>query len=133
MNKLKGLLADGDPETLYSLEDEIASGAFGTVYKGLHVATKQPVAIKVCEPTEDETMEDLLIEVSVLKQCSHPNIIHFFGAYKKGNELFIALELCEGGNITEYYEYEQVAFTEMQIAYLLRESLKVRWGRVCVG
>jgi len=95
MNKLKSLLTEGDPEAVYSLDDEIASGAFGTVYRGVMVATKQPVAIKICEPTEDETMEDLLIEVSVLKQCSHPNIIQFFGAYKKGNELFVRLCYCQ--------------------------------------
>ena len=44
----------GDPEQLYELHYEIASGAFGTVYCGTHTKTKVSAAVKICEPQEDE-------------------------------------------------------------------------------
>jgi hypothetical protein len=40
---------------------------------------------------EDETFDDLAIEIEILKLCSHKRVVKLFGAWKKGEELFVCL------------------------------------------
>jgi serine/threonine protein kinase len=88
------ILNPTDPETLYELIDEIASGAFGTVYRATYLETNEAVALKICclEDTQS-TLDELLIEVEILKRCSHPNIVKCFGAHHKGNDVVVSASL----------------------------------------
>ena len=49
------------------------------------------MAIKIITPDEDEIPEDLMIEIALLKKCQHPNIIEYFGGYRKGDEIFVSV------------------------------------------
>ena len=49
------------------------------------------MAIKIITPDEDEIPEDLMIEIALLKKVQHPNIIQYFGGYRKGDEIFVCL------------------------------------------
>eukprot|EP01127_Copromyxa_protea_P016644 TRINITY_DN4980_c0_g1_i1.p1 TRINITY_DN4980_c0_g1~~TRINITY_DN4980_c0_g1_i1.p1 ORF type:complete len:1461 (+),score=442.57 TRINITY_DN4980_c0_g1_i1:40-4422(+) len=114
---------EGDPEELFFLEEEIAAGAFGTVYKGIHNVTGEVAAVKITQAEGDDEISDY-IELTVLRKCNHPNIIKFFGCWRKGVETFMALEYCGGGAISEFYQVWDIPWTEEQIAYVCRESLK---------
>jgi len=48
------------------------------------------VAVKIIQPEEDEALEDIMVEIDILKKCNHENIVKFYGAYKKGDELFVS-------------------------------------------
>lgn len=106
------LLDKEDVDTIFSLEQEIASGSFGTVYKvfffecflfifpfihiithqGTYLPTGETLAIKIITPDEDELPEDLMIEIALLKKIQHPNIIKYFGGYRKGDEIFVSCD-----------------------------------------
>jgi hypothetical protein len=45
--------------------------------------------VKIITPDSEEVPEDLMVEIAFLKQISHPNIIKFFGGYRKGDEIFV--------------------------------------------
>ena len=49
------------------------------------------MAIKIITPDEDEIPEDLMIEIALLKKCQHPNIVKYFGGYRKGDEIFVRM------------------------------------------
>ena len=57
----------------------------------MHLPTGKTMAVKIITPEEDEIPEDLMIEIAVLKQCKHKNIVEFFGGYRKGDEIFVSL------------------------------------------
>ncbi|CAF4901710.1 unnamed protein product, partial [Rotaria sp. Silwood1] len=62
-------------------------------------------------------------EILMMLQCSHPNIIAYFGSYLKRDKLWIAMELCAGGSMQDiYHVYGPLG--ELQIAYILKETLK---------
>ena len=56
----------------------------------MHLPTGKVMAVKIITPEEDEIPEDLMIEIAVLKQCKHQNIVEFFGGYRKGDEIFVS-------------------------------------------
>eukprot|EP01102_Stenamoeba_stenopodia_P011112 TRINITY_DN33_c0_g1_i1.p1 TRINITY_DN33_c0_g1~~TRINITY_DN33_c0_g1_i1.p1 ORF type:complete len:1122 (+),score=336.99 TRINITY_DN33_c0_g1_i1:64-3429(+) len=118
------IINPADPESVYALVDEIASGAFGTVYRATHLETKENVALKICPIEENSTLEELLVEVEILLKCQHPNIVRCYGAHLRGTELFIGMDLCGGGCITDIFQYEQVGLDEPLIAYLLHGTLQ---------
>lgn len=45
--------------------------------------------MKIIALEEDESFDDLKVEIALLKQCSHKNIVKYVGSWKKGEELFV--------------------------------------------
>eukprot|EP01102_Stenamoeba_stenopodia_P010444 TRINITY_DN3146_c0_g7_i1.p1 TRINITY_DN3146_c0_g7~~TRINITY_DN3146_c0_g7_i1.p1 ORF type:complete len:1411 (-),score=438.36 TRINITY_DN3146_c0_g7_i1:243-4475(-) len=125
MQKLEALLEPEDPDDLFELVDEIAVGSFGAVYKGIHTKTGQEMAVKICGIADDDAISDMVVEISALKKCKHPNIVGFYGAWKKkdSTEIVIAMELCEAA-VNNLYEITGEPMSEFHIAAIIRESLK---------
>lgn len=59
-------------------------GAFGTVYKAIHNETGQVAALKITKPEEngEATIPDV-VELYILKNCQHKNIVKLFGTWTK--------------------------------------------------
>eukprot|EP00013_Stygamoeba_regulata_P011760 CAMPEP_0177683942 /NCGR_PEP_ID=MMETSP0447-20121125/32127_1 /TAXON_ID=0 /ORGANISM="Stygamoeba regulata, Strain BSH-02190019" /LENGTH=447 /DNA_ID=CAMNT_0019193677 /DNA_START=204 /DNA_END=1543 /DNA_ORIENTATION=- len=117
------LIDPQDPDFLFELTEQLGKGAFGTVYKGLFKPTGEEVAVKICQPLENEDIEDLMTEVALLKLCKSTHVVRLVGAYMKGDEIFMALEYCDGGSITSIFDYIEKPFSEIQIAAIMRETL----------
>eukprot|EP01105_Mastigella_eilhardi_P020271 TRINITY_DN4815_c0_g1_i1.p1 TRINITY_DN4815_c0_g1~~TRINITY_DN4815_c0_g1_i1.p1 ORF type:complete len:954 (-),score=341.97 TRINITY_DN4815_c0_g1_i1:62-2923(-) len=113
-----------DPNDVLTLASVIAEGSFGTVYKGSFNPTGDTLAIKIIQLEEGETFSDLVIEIDVLSKCHCPNIVQYFGSWRRGDELFIAMELCDGGSASDLYQDLKESFSEAMIAYITRETLK---------
>lgn len=121
--RLKAQFDQGDPDDIFTLEEEIASGSFGVVYKGKHNTQGGHFAVKIITPEEDEVLDDFLVEITILRKCNHRNIVGFSGAWMKGEELFIAMELCDGGAVSDIYQICNEPLNEDQIGVITRETL----------
>lgn len=84
---------EGDPEEIYFLEEEIASGTFGSVYKAIHNKTGEIAALKITQPEEDDDLSQL-VELWILKNCDCPNIAKLYGTWRRGDETFVCSSLC---------------------------------------
>eukprot|EP01103_Thecamoeba_quadrilineata_P018500 TRINITY_DN705_c1_g2_i1.p1 TRINITY_DN705_c1_g2~~TRINITY_DN705_c1_g2_i1.p1 ORF type:complete len:1406 (-),score=421.12 TRINITY_DN705_c1_g2_i1:138-4355(-) len=122
--KIESLINSEDPDNLFELLEEIAAGAFGQVYKGRYLPTNELVAVKICPVQHDQVPEDIILEVAILKECQHPNIVKICGSYIKGRELFIAMELCEGGTVTDIIKFQKAPLKEDELASVVYEILK---------
>ena len=91
--------------------------------QGTHIPTGKSLAIKIITPDEDEIPEDLMIEIALLKQCSHENIVKYFGGYRKGDEIFIAMELCDC-SARDIFEYSEDPLLEEEIALITYEAVR---------
>ncbi len=49
------------------------------------------MALKIIQLEEDDTFEEMMIEILILQKCSDKNIVKYFGSWKKGEELFVRL------------------------------------------
>lgn len=75
-----------DPEVMFQLLEKLGQGSFGSVHKGLHKSTGTIVAIKILQINNNE-IASIKKEISILKQCRHPNIVGYIGSYIKDDDL----------------------------------------------
>ncbi|KAK9106785.1 hypothetical protein Syun_022796 [Stephania yunnanensis] len=114
-----------DPSTKYELLDELGKGSFGAVYKARDIRTSELVAIKVISlSVEEEGYDDICGEIDMLQQCSHPNVVRYFGSYQGEEYLWIVMEYCGGGSVADLMNATEESLEEHQIAYICREALK---------
>jgi len=137
-DKLDKELSKEDPTKLFELLDQLGKGSFGCVYRArrcaahicsyliIRYATAELVAIKLI-PIEatDECAEDIRKEIMTLKDCDHPNIVKYYGTYFKDDHLWIVMEYCGGGSVSDICQTLEHGLTEQQIAVVIRETLKV--------
>jgi serine/threonine protein kinase len=86
----------------YELGKTIGRGHFSKVKIGVHVRTKQQVAVKVMErkALQDENMEEQVKrEIAIMRKLNHPNITKLFDVFQTRRHVYLILELVTGGEL----------------------------------
>jgi len=73
---------------------------------------------------EPDSIRDIQNEVEILKNCRSPHIVALGGVYVKRDRVWIAMEYCAAGSLTQMMNTCQRALTEKQIAAVLRMCLQ---------
>lgn len=115
----------------FELEDQLGAGGMGVVYRAKYTKTGQRVALKVLSPglQEDEKLiARFTRELEILKKLKHPNIVQCYGGGRLGTQRFYAMELVEGGSLSELlrrkgkFDWQQVIEYGMQICAALEHA-----------
>ncbi|EKG21879.1 hypothetical protein MPH_00799 [Macrophomina phaseolina MS6] len=85
----------------YQLGDCLGKGAFGSVYRALNWGTGETVAIKQVKLADlpKNELRVIMLEIDLLKNLNHPNIVKYHGFVKDTQSLYIILEYCENGSL----------------------------------
>jgi serine/threonine protein kinase len=92
-----------------------------TIYQGKVESRLAAIKIVVMVPEE---LEEILLEASILRACTHANVVAFLGMYTADNHLWICMELCGAGAMDLVYRFTKSTLSEEQIAYVLHDTLK---------
>eukprot|EP01119_Soliformovum_irregulare_P004214 TRINITY_DN15220_c0_g1_i1.p1 TRINITY_DN15220_c0_g1~~TRINITY_DN15220_c0_g1_i1.p1 ORF type:complete len:431 (-),score=113.41 TRINITY_DN15220_c0_g1_i1:552-1844(-) len=111
-----------DPAKDFQLLEKLGEGSYGSVWKATHLKTQTITAIKKV-PVEND-LDEILTEIKIMKQCRSPYIISYYGSYFKDNELWIVMEFCGGGSVSDAMKITQKTLTEDQIVVVLKDALK---------
>ena len=91
----------------YEIEAVLGRGSFATVYRAvLHgeFGFRKRVALKVLhrltEPTDDRDAMEFLREAQLGAHIRHPNLVEFYECGRVGRQLYIAMELVPGPNLS---------------------------------
>jgi DNA-binding beta-propeller fold protein YncE len=86
----------------YRLDELIARGGMGVVYRATHLALDRPVALKVIarQFADDERFRDRFLRESRLAaRLDHPAVVPIFDAREEDDELIVAMRLIPGGDL----------------------------------
>ncbi|XP_040611336.1 myosin-IIIa isoform X4 [Mesocricetus auratus] len=120
-----------DPSDTWEITETIGKGTYGKVFKVLNKKNGQKAAVKILDPVHDID-EEIEAEYNILRTLSeHPNVVRFYGIYFKkdkinGDKLWLVLELCNGGSVTDLVKgflKRGERMSEPIIAYILHEAL----------
>jgi len=113
----------GDPKKLFKLLNKLATGSYGTVFRAQNKKSNETVALKVIALEEGDALDEFLPEISIMRGLQHANVVRLHGAWKKGHDLFIAMELCTGGAASDLYSRVSRGVPEPVIGAIVRETL----------
>ena len=88
----------------FELHDPIGEGAMGILWKAYDPVLRRYVAIKLLSTRvgrNADMRERFLREARAAAVLQHPNIVTVYDAGQDGNELFIAMELVEGRDLSD--------------------------------
>ncbi|XP_077947216.1 myosin-IIIb isoform X3 [Gasterosteus aculeatus] len=128
----------GDPSANWDIVETIGKGTYGKVYRVTNKTDGSQAAVKVLDPinhashSNRDVDEEIEAEYNILRSLSnHPNVVKFFGMFYKsdklsGGQLWLVLELCNGGSVTELIKGLLVRgqrLLEPVISYILCSAL----------
>ena len=111
---------------------QLGVGGFATVRKalckpqninGTYVVPK-PVAVKIIDQKKmsSETRSLVLLEVSIMKSLSHPNIVRCFDFFETPDKFLLVLELMTGGELFDRIA-KKLAYTENEARNVMFDLL----------
>ena len=112
------------PEDTWEIIGELGDGAFGKVHKAKHRVTGTLAAAKICQLETEEELSDFMVEIEILNELHHENIIKLLDAYYHDSKLWMLLEYCDGGALDSIIVDLEKGLTEKQIAYVCREMCR---------
>ncbi len=111
---------DVNPNSIYELTALLGEGSYGAVYRGKPRgnADDAEVAIKII-PDADDDLTALWREIRFLQVLRSPFVVSFIESLLYDNELWLVMELCDGGSLHDLKEAMKTTFNEAQLKVLM--------------
>uniref|UniRef100_A0A8D0GG29 Serine/threonine-protein kinase 3 n=1 Tax=Sphenodon punctatus TaxID=8508 RepID=A0A8D0GG29_SPHPU len=110
------------PEEVFDVLEKLGEGSYGSVFKAIHKETGQVVAIKQV-PVESD-LQEIIKEISIMQQCDSPHVVKYYGSYFKNTDLWIVMEYCGAGSVSDIIRLRNKTLTEDEIATIVQSTLK---------
>ncbi|XP_011255446.1 putative serine/threonine-protein kinase A isoform X2 [Camponotus floridanus] len=107
----------------YTFESILGKGTFGTVYL---VRRKKDLKLFVIKAQDLDAIKyspskRALAEIRCLKRLRHPNIVFYYGAWKKNNQSFILMEYATRCTLKDLLEKREKPLKEEDALYLFSQ------------
>jgi YVTN family beta-propeller protein len=93
----------------YRIEEQIARGGMGVVYRATHVGLDRPVALKVIARELADRRgfrERFLRESRLAARLEHPSVVPIYDSREVDGELIVAMRLIKGGDLRRLIDRE---------------------------
>lgn len=122
MKKLSEESLTRQPEEVFDIICKLGEGSYGSVYKALHKESGQVLAIK--QVPVDTDLQEIIKEISIMQQCDSPYVVKYYGSYFKNTDLWIVMEYCGAGSVSDIMRLRKKTLSEDEIATILSDTLK---------
>ncbi|XP_061583023.1 serine/threonine-protein kinase 4-like [Cololabis saira] len=122
MKKLSEDSLTKQPEEVLDVLEKLGEGSYGCVFKAIYKETGEIVAIKQV-PVESD-LQEIIKEISIMQQCNSPQVVRYYGSYFKNSDLWIVMEYCGAGSVSDIIRLRNKTLTEEEIATVLHSTLK---------
>jgi len=101
LNRLAKLCTLDLPWQQYQKGKILGAGAAGEVFLARCMKTNEQVAVKDIDLSKQTKKYLILMEIQVMKELNHPNLVNFVEAFLVDMHLFVVMEYMAGGPLTD--------------------------------
>ena len=83
----------------FDIKKLLGSGTYGNVIKATQNGTNELRAIKVIQKNKVRNKERFQLEIDIMRQLDHPNVIKLYETFEDARNLYLVMELCDGGEL----------------------------------
>lgn len=96
-------------------------GSFAIVKKAVHKASGESFAIKIFDKQSlgDDDVMNLQLEVEILSQLDHPNVVRLIEIFDEEDMLYLVMEIMNGGELFDRI-VEKESYSEKEAAETIR-------------
>ncbi|KAJ3013176.1 Serine/threonine-protein kinase 4 [Thoreauomyces humboldtii] len=113
----------GDPNLVFQVVGKLGEGSYGTVHKALHRRTSKMCALKLI-PADAADLEDTVKEIRIMQGCESTFVVQFYGSWVWEGFLWIAMEYCGAGSVSDVMRIGATTLREPQIAVVCAHVLE---------
>ncbi|XP_006881484.1 PREDICTED: myosin light chain kinase 2, skeletal/cardiac muscle [Elephantulus edwardii] len=116
-------LRTGNVSSEFSInsKEALGGGKFGAVCTCTEKSTGLKLAAKVIKKQTPKDKEMVMIEIEVMNQLNHRNLIQLYAAMETSNEIILFMEYIEGGELFERIVDEDYQLTEVDTMVFVRQ------------
>ncbi|XP_026933884.1 myosin light chain kinase 2, skeletal/cardiac muscle [Sagmatias obliquidens] len=116
-------LRTGNINSQFSLnsKEALGGGKFGAVCTCTERATGLKLAAKVIKKQTPKDKEMVMLEIEVMNQLNHRNLIQLYAAIETSHEIVLFMEYIEGGELFERIVDEDYHLTEVDTMVFVRQ------------
>jgi serine/threonine protein kinase len=85
-------IIEQDPRLVWQKVIDIGDGAFSKVYKVKNKSNGVYAAAKIIEKCSRNDLDEYLVEIKILRECNHKNVVKLYEAYFYNSELWVRFE-----------------------------------------
>ncbi|XP_004687364.1 PREDICTED: myosin light chain kinase 2, skeletal/cardiac muscle [Condylura cristata] len=116
-------LRTGNVNSEFSMnsKEALGGGKFGAVCTCVEKATGLKLAAKVIKKQTPKDKEMVLLEIEVMNQLNHRNLIQLYAAMETAHDMILFMEYIEGGELFERIVDEDYHLTEVDTMVFVRQ------------
>ncbi|XP_052580919.1 myosin light chain kinase 2, skeletal/cardiac muscle [Peromyscus californicus insignis] len=116
-------LRTGNVNSEFSMnsKEALGGGKFGAVCTCTEKATGLKLAAKVIKKQTPKDKEMVMLEIEVMNQLNHRNLIQLYSAIETSHEIILFMEYIEGGELFERIVDEDYHLTEVDTMVFVRQ------------
>jgi len=110
----------------YTLDAMIGRGSTAIVWSATCVPLSKRVAVKLIDLEDHfQNLGTIREEIQGMKQCDHPNVVHYHGSFVHEKQLWLIMEYMPGGSCLDILRCKfNDGMDERSISYILYMVLK---------
>lgn len=113
----------------YEVEDLIATGGMGAVYKAIHPTLNRNVIIKKLTLKNDEGLiQRFNREARIMMDFTHDNIVNVYDHFKERDSYYIVLEYVDGITLGDFIKKEGRLSNELALYIILEISKALKYA-----
>ncbi|ESO12346.1 hypothetical protein HELRODRAFT_62768, partial [Helobdella robusta] len=109
----------------YIVKNMLGRGSFANVYKAKCKKTSQVVAIKMIEKKnlidKDSLQGRVRTEISIHSRLKHPFILEMYSFFEDELYIYLVLEMCENGSLSNLLKTSPDFFTEDKVRQFMQQ------------
>ncbi|XP_030016391.1 myosin light chain kinase 2, skeletal/cardiac muscle isoform X3 [Sphaeramia orbicularis] len=102
-------------------QEVLGGGRFGQVHKCVENSSGLTLAAKVIKARSQKEKEVVKIEIQVMNNLDHANLIQLYAAYESRNDIILVLEYVGGGELFDRIIDENYTLMELDAVMFIRQ------------